>query len=103
MQLSINGSAAAGELRERQTPQHLFCGPLSLGLTVLLSVGVASHAAAATPAAAPRVVAATVDQQPIYVDQVERELKLVVGKRSLDPAARGPLLIAALDQLSIGN
>jgi len=50
------------------------------------------------PAAAP-VLAATVDGEPIYVHEVERELELTLGDRPVDAAARPLLQAAALEQL----
>jgi parvulin-like peptidyl-prolyl isomerase len=46
-----------------------------------------------------RVVAATVDGEPIYLDQVEREMAVALGKRPVDPNARPGLLAATLEQL----
>jgi parvulin-like peptidyl-prolyl isomerase len=70
----------------------------------VIAGAVVANAEAQPPAKRPsepgeRVVAATVDGTPIYVDQVERELAIAAGERPVDPNGRRALLAVALQQL----
>jgi parvulin-like peptidyl-prolyl isomerase len=51
------------------------------------------------PDARERRIAATVDGVPVYGDQVDRELKLVLKGRDIDPQSRQELLAKTLQQL----
>lgn len=60
---------------------------------------IAPAASAQDPAVADARVAATVDGQPIYAREVERELARVVGKRKVEPAALAALREKTRSQL----